>query len=185
MADSRAYCCHYITVYCCTMGKRDRRKPGAGPKLGAAASHAKPSAASHAPKQSAAGISKNQKRREKARAKEGLVAAPGAAATVAAAPPARGGTEPSTSGRPPALAYGSRSQGGRMRGAPSMLDKMRQKLQGGHFRWLNEQLYTTQGYEALDLMRGDPALYQQYHEGAGISTGSPFMFSTIDAPTLK
>ncbi|KAL4524683.1 hypothetical protein Ndes2526A_g06797 [Nannochloris sp. 'desiccata'] len=42
---------------------------------------------------------------------------------------------------------------------------MRQKLQGGQFRWLNEQLYTTAGDNALSLMRKNPELYDKYHEG--------------------
>lgn len=47
----------------------------------------------------------------------------------------------------------------------SLLDQMRQKLQGGQFRWLNEQLYTTAGDNALSLMRKNPELYNKYHEG--------------------
>jgi hypothetical protein len=37
------------------------------------------------------------------------------------------------------------------------LDKMRSQLQGGRFRMLNEQLYTTTGGEAFDLMQVRPA----------------------------
>lgn len=47
----------------------------------------------------------------------------------------------------------------------SLLDQMRQKLQGGQFRWLNEQLYTTGGDNALTIMKKNPDLYQKYHEG--------------------
>lgn len=43
---------------------------------------------------------------------------------------------------------------------------MRQRLQGGRFRWLNETLYTSDGQAALRLMRREPELMQQYHEGA-------------------
>lgn len=46
-----------------------------------------------------------------------------------------------------------------------LLDKMREKLSGGRFRWLNEQLYTRTGGEALELVGGDPALFEQYHDG--------------------
>lgn len=46
-----------------------------------------------------------------------------------------------------------------------VLEKMRQKLQGGQFRWLNEQLYTNNGDFALRLMKETPALYHQYHQG--------------------
>lgn len=43
---------------------------------------------------------------------------------------------------------------------------MRARLQGGRFRWLNEALYTTGGADALRMMRDEPQLMQQYHEGA-------------------
>lgn len=46
-----------------------------------------------------------------------------------------------------------------------LLERMRQRLQGGRFRWLNEKLYTCQGNEALDIMGQEPELYTQYHEG--------------------
>lgn len=46
-----------------------------------------------------------------------------------------------------------------------LLDRMRAKLQGGRFRWLNEQLYSSTGNSAFDLMQGEPDLYDQYHEG--------------------
>jgi ribosomal RNA-processing protein 8 len=42
---------------------------------------------------------------------------------------------------------------------------MRQRLQGGRFRWLNETLYTSDGSEALRMVQGQPDLMDQYHEG--------------------
>lgn len=45
-----------------------------------------------------------------------------------------------------------------------LLSKMRSKLQGSRFRWLNEQLYTGSGQEAYQLMQSDPAVFQEYHE---------------------
>lgn len=48
---------------------------------------------------------------------------------------------------------------------------MRQRLQGGRFRWLNETLYTTDGSEALRLMNDQPELMQQYHEGGRAGAG--------------
>lgn len=51
-------------------------------------------------------------------------------------------------------------------GGGSLLQQMRQRLQGGRFRWLNEALYTTGGGEALAMMQGQPELMEQYHEGA-------------------
>lgn len=67
------------------------------------------------------------------------------------------GAKPKAFLLPPAAAPSSKKKGG--------LDQMRQKLQGGQFRWLNEQLYTTAGDNALSLMRKNPELYDKYHEG--------------------
>ena len=47
----------------------------------------------------------------------------------------------------------------------SLIDKMRAKLSGGHFRMLNEQLYTTKGDEALHLVQQNPGVFSAYHEG--------------------
>ncbi|XP_031478121.1 ribosomal RNA-processing protein 8 [Nymphaea colorata] len=47
----------------------------------------------------------------------------------------------------------------------SFLEKMRARLSGGHFRMLNEKLYTSNGNEAFDLFRKDPALFDVYHSG--------------------
>jgi len=34
-----------------------------------------------------------------------------------------------------------------------VLDKMRERLQGGRFRWLNEQMYSVPGEESFQLMQ--------------------------------
>ncbi|KAM7267439.1 hypothetical protein ACFE04_009605 [Oxalis oulophora] len=47
----------------------------------------------------------------------------------------------------------------------SFLDKMKAKLSGGHFRMLNEKLYTCTGSEALDYFKEDPSLFDMYHAG--------------------
>ena len=57
------------------------------------------------------------------------------------------------------------ASGSKKRRGGSVLEQMRQKLQGGQFRWLNEQLYTTEGNHALDLMKKNPELYEKYHQG--------------------
>jgi hypothetical protein len=36
---------------------------------------------------------------------------------------------------------------------------MRKKLDGARFRWINEQLYTTDSREAVRLVSEDPALF--------------------------
>nr|CAN65396.1 hypothetical protein VITISV_009442 [Vitis vinifera] len=47
----------------------------------------------------------------------------------------------------------------------SFLDKMRARLSGGHFRMINEKLYTCTGSEALSYFEEDPALFNVYHAG--------------------
>lgn len=49
--------------------------------------------------------------------------------------------------------------------ATDMFEKMKARLSGGRFRWLNEQLYTTTGVEAFAKLTAEPELYEQYHEG--------------------
>lgn len=47
----------------------------------------------------------------------------------------------------------------------SFLEKMRARLSGGHFRMINEKLYTCTGKEALDYFREDSSLFNLYHAG--------------------
>ncbi|KAL5572796.1 hypothetical protein UlMin_022393 [Ulmus minor] len=47
----------------------------------------------------------------------------------------------------------------------TFLEKMKARLSGGHFRMLNEKLYTCTGKEALDYFNEDPALFDTYHAG--------------------
>ncbi|CAI9111466.1 OLC1v1011691C1 [Oldenlandia corymbosa var. corymbosa] len=42
---------------------------------------------------------------------------------------------------------------------------MRARLSGGHFRMINEKLYTCSGEEALNYFKDDPALFDVYHTG--------------------
>ncbi|KAG0465625.1 hypothetical protein HPP92_019789 [Vanilla planifolia] len=48
---------------------------------------------------------------------------------------------------------------------PSLLDKLRLRLSGGHFRMLNEKLYTCSGNEAFRLFKDEPELFDVYHAG--------------------
>lgn len=43
--------------------------------------------------------------------------------------------------------------------------KMMAKLTGSRFRWINEQLYTIKSDEALKLVKEQPSLFDEYHEG--------------------
>ncbi|GJS70080.1 ribosomal RNA-processing protein 8 [Tanacetum coccineum] len=47
----------------------------------------------------------------------------------------------------------------------SYLEKMKAKLAGGHFRMINEKLYTCSGDEALSYFKEDPSLFNMYHTG--------------------
>lgn len=43
--------------------------------------------------------------------------------------------------------------------------KMMAKLSGSRFRWINEQLYTTTSQNALNLVKEQPSLFDEYHQG--------------------
>lgn len=43
--------------------------------------------------------------------------------------------------------------------------KMMAKLSGSRFRWINEQLYTTSSETALSLVKSQPELFDEYHQG--------------------
>ncbi|CAH0479933.1 unnamed protein product [Peronospora belbahrii] len=45
------------------------------------------------------------------------------------------------------------------------LAEMRRKIDGGKFRMLNEQLYTTTGDDAFSTFQDDPELFDVYHQG--------------------
>ncbi|XP_010554072.1 PREDICTED: ribosomal RNA-processing protein 8-like [Tarenaya hassleriana] len=47
----------------------------------------------------------------------------------------------------------------------NFLDMLRARLAGGHFRMLNEKLYTCTGKEALDYFKEDPEMFDMYHTG--------------------
>lgn len=43
--------------------------------------------------------------------------------------------------------------------------KMMAKLSGSRFRWINEQLYTISSNDALELIKKQPELFDEYHDG--------------------
>lgn len=43
--------------------------------------------------------------------------------------------------------------------------KMMAKLSGSRFRWINEQLYTIPSADALKLVKEQPEIFDEYHEG--------------------
>lgn len=53
----------------------------------------------------------------------------------------------------------------RSKGGAESLEERMQRLQGGHFRQINEMLYTSTGAAAAAAFRDDPALFGAYHAG--------------------
>ncbi|CAO2829911.1 unnamed protein product [Amaranthus hypochondriacus] len=47
----------------------------------------------------------------------------------------------------------------------NFLEKMKARLSGGHFRMLNEKLYTCTGKDALKFFKQDSSLFNMYHAG--------------------
>lgn len=43
--------------------------------------------------------------------------------------------------------------------------KMQQKLSGARFRWINEQLYTSNSERAFDIFQKQPEVFKEYHDG--------------------
>ena len=63
-----------------------------------------------------------------------------------------------------AMPSSQRAAGASRQKDDGLLSKMRAKLAGSQFRWLNEQLYTCPGDQAFELMQEQPHLFTQYHE---------------------
>ncbi|CED84187.1 Predicted RNA methylase involved in rRNA processing [Phaffia rhodozyma] len=55
--------------------------------------------------------------------------------------------------------------GDKFHGLTPMQAKMKKKLAGARFRWINEQLYTTSSASALEMMKSDPEIFSDYHQG--------------------
>lgn len=45
------------------------------------------------------------------------------------------------------------------------VNKFKQRLQAGRFRWVNEKLYTIKGLDAFQMFKNDPNLFHIYHTG--------------------
>lgn len=46
----------------------------------------------------------------------------------------------------------------------TMQERLKSKLSGSKFRWINEQMYTSRGEEALEMLQSDPDLFQEVRE---------------------
>ncbi|OMJ09873.1 25S rRNA-methyltransferase [Smittium culicis] len=56
--------------------------------------------------------------------------------------------------------------------ATNKFQKMKSKLEGARFRWINEKLYTTKGQDAYKLMQNDPEIFEDYHKGFSVQVKS-------------
>lgn len=52
-----------------------------------------------------------------------------------------------------------------MKNLTPLQQKMMAKLSGSRFRWINEQLYTISSEDALSLIKKQPELFDEYHDG--------------------
>lgn len=52
-----------------------------------------------------------------------------------------------------------------MKNLTPLQQKMMAKLSGSRFRWINEQLYTITSENALKLIKEQPSLFDEYHQG--------------------
>ncbi|KAJ1928702.1 25S rRNA (adenine645-N1)-methyltransferase [Tieghemiomyces parasiticus] len=50
--------------------------------------------------------------------------------------------------------------------------RMAEKLRGSRFRWINEQLYTSQGAKSFDTFQQQPDIFDEYHEGFRVQVKS-------------
>ncbi|GER33324.1 ribosomal RNA-processing protein 8 [Striga asiatica] len=75
------------------------------------------------------------------------------------------GCSKSSSPVSPASVPSSNVVKGSSKSSSFFLDKMKAKLTGGHFRMINEKLYTCTGDEALNYFKEDPSLFHVYHTG--------------------
>ncbi|XP_062151472.1 ribosomal RNA-processing protein 8 [Alnus glutinosa] len=64
-----------------------------------------------------------------------------------------------------ACAFAKRPKSQGLSKSSTFLEKMRARLSGGHFRMINEKLYTCTGKEALEYFKEDPELFNVYHAG--------------------
>lgn len=54
---------------------------------------------------------------------------------------------------------------GRRTGLAALQERLRSKLAGSQFRWINERLYSQPGNASFDMFKTEPSLFHSYHEG--------------------
>eukprot|EP01116_Phalansterium_solitarium_P002864 TRINITY_DN1317_c1_g1_i2.p1 TRINITY_DN1317_c1_g1~~TRINITY_DN1317_c1_g1_i2.p1 ORF type:complete len:392 (-),score=95.52 TRINITY_DN1317_c1_g1_i2:293-1408(-) len=86
----------------------------------------------------------------------------------AKAPPARPHGQAAKRSHEPTVQAAKRpgpQQQQQQQGLSSLQRAMAERLAGGKFRWLNEQLYTTPSTHSFELFQQQPELFELYHEG--------------------
>ena len=48
---------------------------------------------------------------------------------------------------------------------PSLKEKLKNKLESGRFRWINEKLYTANSFSSFEMFKSEPELFDVYHQG--------------------
>ncbi|CAN6238507.1 unnamed protein product [Urochloa humidicola] len=113
------------------------------------------------PQESAAGDRKRRRRggarnRRKASSSSEQAPPPAAAPPPPSSPPAKRRRKDGTGRGTATPKRGNTS---------SLLDQMRARLSGGHFRMLNQTLYTCSGQDAFDYFKKNPNYFDVYHTG--------------------
>jgi len=79
-------------------------------------------------------------------------------------PPKRGKRPRPESSRPPGASAGPK-RGKPGRGLAALQERLRSRLAGSQFRWINEKLYSQKGDKSFSMFKEEPALFHSYHEG--------------------
>ncbi|CAN6244918.1 unnamed protein product [Urochloa humidicola] len=113
------------------------------------------------PQESAAGGRKRRRRggvrnRRKASSSSQKAPPPASAPPPPSSPPAKRRRKDGAGQATPAPKRGNTS---------SKLDQMRARLSAGHFRMLNETLYTCSGQDAFEYFKENPSYFDVYHTG--------------------
>lgn len=86
--------------------------------------------------------------------------------------PRSGSDGPSGQGqRPGAAGAAGKASGnrgakrGRRTGLAALQERLRSKLAGSQFRWINERLYSQPGSSSFEMFKSEPSMFHSYHEG--------------------
>ncbi|CAO2199919.1 unnamed protein product [Urochloa humidicola] len=115
------------------------------------------------PQESAAGGRKRRRRGGARNRRKASSLTPQAPPPAAAPPPPP--SSPPAKRRRKDNGTGQAAATPKRRNTSSVLDGLRARLSGGHFRMLNETLYTCSGQDAFDYFKKNPTFFDVYHTG--------------------